>query len=333
MRQGRKRLRSGKLHIIIDGFGAHVEGAAEDEREAEYIVDLVGVVRAAGRHDHVRAGFLGQLVFDLRVRVGHGADERVVGHGLDHFGGQDIGDRESVEHIAAFHRLGQGALVGVGGKLFLVLVHPFLAALVDDTLAVEHGDVFPLDAPAHGQLGAGDGRSPRARDDQLDLGVLLADDLQNIGQRSGRDNGSAVLVVVEDRDIEHLLELLLDVEAFRCLDVFQVNAAEGRGDGARHVDHLVGVVAVHLDVENVHVGEFLEQDALSFHDGLARQRAPVTQAEDGGTVGDHRHQVALRRELVGGLRVLLDIQHRDGHAGRVGQAQVTLGVHRLGRDD
>src|SRR3546814_7595959 len=60
------------------------------------------------------------------------------------------------------------------------------------------------------------------------------------------------------------------------------------------VDQLVGVALVELDVEHVDAGELLEQHALAFHDGFTGQRADVAQAEHGGAVGDHRHQVAAR---------------------------------------
>ncbi len=51
----RQRARRGDLHLHVDGGGAHVERAAEDVGEAEHVVDLVRIVRAAGRHDGVVA--------------------------------------------------------------------------------------------------------------------------------------------------------------------------------------------------------------------------------------------------------------------------------------
>ena len=84
-----------------------------------------------------------------------------------------------------------------------------------------------------------------------------------------------VLVVVEDGDLHALLELLLDVEALGRLDVLEVDAAE-RGLEARDaLDELVGVLLGDLDVEDVDVGEPLEEDALPFHDGLAGGGADV----------------------------------------------------------
>ena len=52
---------------------------------------------------------------------------------------------------------------------------------------------------------------------------------QRVDQRGEHDDRGAVLVVVEDRDVERLLEALLDLEAARRGDVLEVDAAEGRG--------------------------------------------------------------------------------------------------------
>ena len=67
--------------------------------------------------------------------------------------------------------------------------------------------------------------------------------------------------------------------------------------------------------------------------GLLASAPAVAQAQDGSPIGEDGHQVAFGGVLVGSFRILFDIQHRDGHTGRIGQAQVALGIHRLGRDD
>jgi hypothetical protein len=80
-------------------------------------------------------------------------------------------------------------------------------------------------------------------------------------------------------------------------------------------------------------GELLEKHALAFHHRLGRQRADVTQAQHRGAVGDHRHQVAARRVFEGVGRVLDDFLAGRGNAGRIGQRQVALVHHLLGRGD
>ena len=75
-RQLGQRMGGGDLHLLVDPGRAHVERAAEDEREAEHVVDLVGIVRAAGGDDRVGARRLGLGRGDLGIGIGHGEDDR-----------------------------------------------------------------------------------------------------------------------------------------------------------------------------------------------------------------------------------------------------------------
>ena len=54
--------------------------------------------------------------------------------------------------------------------------------------------------------------------------------LQRVEQRREHHHRGAVLVVVEDGDVQRLLEPVLDLEAARGRDVLEVDAAEGGGD-------------------------------------------------------------------------------------------------------
>ena len=216
----------------------------------------------------------------------------------------------------------------------LVRVHLLLAAHIDHAGAVGDEDV------AHRQPetdDAGPGRpAPRRprRSDELDFGDVLADMLQRVQDRRGGDDGGAMLVVVEDRDLHALAQLRLDVEALRRLDVLEVDAAEGRLHARDGLDQRVGVVFGQFDVEHVDTGELLEQAGLAFHHRLAGQRADVAEAQHRGAVGDHGHQVGARGEVASPRAGSSSDRHAGiGHARRIGQRQVALGGHRLGRRD
>ena len=81
-------------------------------------------------------------------------------------------------------------------------------------------------------------RRARARSHQLDLADFLAGELQRVFDRRRDDDRGAVLVVVEHRDFHARAQLGLDVEAFRRLDVFQIDAAERRLQRGDHFDQL-----------------------------------------------------------------------------------------------
>ena len=157
--------------------------------------------------------------------------------------------------------------------------------------------------------------------------------MRGVDQACARDDRRAVLVVVKDRDLHALAQLLFDVEALRRLDVLEVDAAE-RGLERRHaLDEAVRVFGVELEVEDVDVGELLEEHAFALHHRLGRERADVAQAEYGGSVGDHRDEVAACGvfERVGGI--VLDGEARLRNPRRVGQREVELTVESLGGDD
>ena len=116
--------------------------------------------------------------------------------------------------------------------------------------------------------------------------MFLPTSSQTVEHRRGGDDRGAVLVVVKDRNLHALAQLLLDDEALGRLDVFQIDAAEGRLEPRDGFDQFVGIVLGQLDVEHVDVGEFLEQAALAFHHRLAGQRSDVAETEHRRAVGD-----------------------------------------------
>jgi hypothetical protein len=124
-----------------------------------------------------------------------------------------------------------------------------------------------------------------------------------------------------------------DDETIRRLDVFEVDRAEGGFQRADDLGQLFGVGLVHLEVETVDIGEFLEEDRLALHHRLGGQRADIAEAQHGGAVRDHRDEVAARG-IAGRIgRVGLDFKARLGHAGGIGARQIAPVGQRLGRPD
>ena len=133
-----------------------------------------------------------------------------------------------------------------------------------------------------------------------------------------------MLIIVKHGDVEKLLEPLLDEEALRCLDVFQVDPAEGGAQCLDDSHDVVGVPGIDLDVEHVDICEPFEQQRFALHHRLGGRRSDIPKPQHGGPVAHHRHQVSLGRvrERLRGVRVDPANGFRD--AGRVGQGKVTL---------
>ena len=180
---------------------------------------------------------------------------------------------------------------------------------------------------------AGDAGGAGAVAHQLGFLDVAAGQVQRIDQAGGGDDRGAVLVVVEHRDVEQFPQALLDDEAFRRLDVFEIDAAPALAEQFHAIDDLVRILGRDFKVDGVDVGEALEQHRLAFHHGLGRERAAIAKAEDGGAVGDDGDEIAFHRVVVGEAFVFGDGEHRHGDAGRIGERQIALRRHRLCGDD
>ena len=331
--QGRQRPRGRDLHRLGDAPGPHVEGAAEDVREAEDVVDLVGIVGASGRHQRVGAGRDRVGVADLGVGVGHREDDRPRAHGGEHRRRDQAGHRQAHEHVGADQRVGQGPAAVVGAREPRLVAIEIGAPGVQHALGVAQRDVARVDAERDEEVDAGDRRGAGAGHHQPEVGQRLAGEFGGVEQAGAGDDRGAVLVVVEHRDRQPGPQLLLDVEAGRRADVLEVDAAEGRLEGGDDVDQAIDVLLGDLEIEHVDVGELLEQAGLALHHRLAGGRADVAQAEHGGAVRDHRDQIAARGVLPRRVGVAGDLEARLGHARRVGQRQVPLADQGLRRHD
>ena len=252
-------------------------------------------------------------------------------HGGDHLAGEGALGRKAERNVGAFHRLFERAHGCFDRMGRFPLVHAFGAAPVDDAARVAEHDILRRQAERLEQVHAGDAGGARAVHHHAAVPDAPAGQVERVDEAGGRDDRGAVLVVVEDRDVEQFAQALLDDEAFRRLDVLQVDAAEALAEIAHAVDEGVDVLRVHLEVYAVHVGEAFEEDRLSFHDGFGGERADVAEAEHGGAVGDHGDHVAPGGVVVGEAGVLLDLEAGRGHARRIGERKLILGGERLGR--
>src|SRR5665647_846685 len=329
--------RRGDAHLVGDRLGAHVEGAAEDAREADRVVDLVGEVAAAGGY-HGGAGLLGVPRPHLGHGVGADEDDRVGRHRLDPV----LLDRvrpllaERDADVGVFERVGDAALtlLFVGDLAVLPLVDPLgpdgldvAAALVQDALAVDHpaegrGGSVREDEPADGHVGGA-----RADEGDLHLVDLLAHDLESVDQACQRDASGALLVVVPDGDLALLAQCVEDTEALGLRDVFEVHATQARLHELDELDELVGVLGVDHERKTVDAAEVLVEQRLALHDRQAGLGTDVAHAQHAGAVADHGHRVALVGVLVDLLGVVLDVETGLADARRVPDAEVLKVAH------
>ena len=108
----------------------------------------------------------------------------------------------------------------------------------------------------------------------------LSGEFEPVEYCGGDDDRCAMLVVVEDGNAHARLQPFFDLEAFRRLDVLEIDAAKCRLQSADRFDHAVDLRRVDLDVEYIDAGELLEQHRLALHHRLGGQRADIAEAKN-----------------------------------------------------
>ena len=91
--------------------------------------------------------------------------------------------------------------------------------------------------------------SAGAETDDADFLDSFALHLERIQQGGGDDDCGTVLVIVKDWDVNQLLQFAFDEEAFRRLDVFQVDAAKGGAHQLDRVDEGICVFGIQFDID------------------------------------------------------------------------------------
>ena len=162
-------MRGGDLHFLVDRGRAHVERAAEDEGEAEDVVDLIRIIAAAGRDNAIGAHCLCRGRRDLGVGIGHRKNNRRRCHLLQKGGRQRVLRRQPEEDVGPVERLFEAAPVGLRRMRRLPLVHPLSASLVDDAGPVAHDDVVVPHTHRLDEFGARNCRRARAVHHHLDV--------------------------------------------------------------------------------------------------------------------------------------------------------------------
>src|SRR5262245_31217908 len=174
----------------------------------------------------------------------------------------------------------------------------------------------------HEDLARGHARSPDTVKDDLQVSRVFLDNLQGVEQRRERHNGRAVLVVVEYRDIDLVLQPLFDLEAAWCRNVFQVNPTEDRRNALDRIHDDARIFIANADREGINASKFFEQGAFPFHDRHGRCRANVPEPQHGSTVRDYSHGVFLDRQIEHVLWLIINGHADAGYPWGVSHGQV-----------
>ena len=231
----------------------------------------------------------------LRLWIGHGKDDRAGSKCPEHIVGKGTANGKSYKNVSipAYFFETSCSRDLVSRELLLEFIHTVLPILVDDASRVTYEKVLFLSSITFYQLKACNASSTSSIADYLDIFDVFLGDLEGINEASEAYNSSAVLVVVENRDLHLLLQLFLDVEAVRGLDVFQVDTTEGRRQMFQDEDKFFRVRLLDTQINAVDARKLSEKRCLSFHDWFACKWTDIAEAEHGCSICDAGDHVSL----------------------------------------
>ena len=172
---------------------------------------------------------------DLGDRVGQGEDDAALGHGGDVVAGQDVRSRHPDEDVGTGQHVAQRA--GAARRRWCARRPTRSSAARSWRPAWITPSLSPTTtccAPASSSTVRMAMPAAPAPDSTIRTsGERLADDLQRVDEGGEHHDRGAVLVVVEDRDVQAGPQPALDLEAPRRRDVLEVDARRRPGRSAR----------------------------------------------------------------------------------------------------
>ena len=227
------------------------------------------------------------------MRVGKGEDDAIRRH-TGHRGLRDLTGRNSDENVSSGHRHldrpRDATRICPCGQIGLDSGEP-IAFRAQQTLRVGHAQV--LDPTGQQHVGDRDTGRAGPGHDHFQVLELPAREPRSTLQGGNHHDRGAVLIVVEHRDVEALLQPILDLEAARRRDVLQVDPPESGGDLHDRVDDVLGVGGVQTDRHSIDAAEFLEEQRLALHHRQGCLRTDVAEAQHRRAVGHDQHRVGL----------------------------------------
>ena len=98
-----------------------------------------------------------------------------------------------------------------------------------------------------------------------------------------------VLVVMEYRDVEFILQTTFDFKTFRRFNIFQIDAAECRCYRFNRCYNFIGSLSVQFDVKDINIRELFEEIGFAFHYGFTSLGTDVSQTKNSRSVCNDRN--------------------------------------------
>ena len=183
-----------------------------------------------------------------------------------------------------------------------------LTAFVNCTFTICHNNILK----AHGNKKFNNRNSSCSRSGSNDLNVFdfFANNLQRIDHTCKRNNCSTMLVVMENRNITALFQLLLNLKASRCGNILQVYTAEASSQKANGLHDLIYVLASNTKWNSIYITKLFEQNTFALHNRHTSLWTDISKTKNCGTICYNSNGIPASGQFIAFINIFLNLKAR-----------------------
>ena len=183
-----------------------------------------------------------------------------------------------------------------------------LTAFVNCTFTVCHNNV--LKSHRNKKFDNCDSGSSCSGSNDLNVFDFLANNLQRIDHTCKCNNCSTMLVVMENRNITALFQLLLNLKASRCGNILQVYTAEASSQKANGLHNLIYILASNTKRNSIYITKLFEQNAFALHNRHTSLWTDISKSKNSGTVSYYSNRIPTSGQFITFINIFLNLKAR-----------------------
>ena len=119
-----------------------------------------------------------------------------------------------------------------------------------------------------------------------------------------------MLVVMENRNITALFQLLLNLKASRCGNILQVYTAEASSQKANGLHDLIYVLASNTKWNSIYITKLFEQNAFALHNRHTSLWTDISKTKNCGTICYNSNGIPTSGEFITFINIFLNLKAR-----------------------
>ena len=183
-----------------------------------------------------------------------------------------------------------------------------LTAFVNCTFTICHNNI--LKSHGNKKFDNCDSSSSCSGSNDLNVFDFLANNLQRIDHTCKCNNCSTMLVVMENRNITALFQLLLNLKASRCGNILQVYTAEASSQKANGLHDLIYVLASNTKWNSIYITKLFEQNAFALHNRHTSLWTDISKSKNSGTVSYYSNRIPTSSQFITFINIFLNLKAR-----------------------